>query len=316
MHRWTLLLLFFVFACQSSYSSRFQNEEGGYPEPSRLLTNSQGENKQFAAVGRLHGAMSCTAVLWSPSAQSSGLAMVLTNGHCVQSFADRATSYETWLLRPAPADWTVTFNIFADTQTAQKSYRIKSILYSTMNALDLAILQLDVSLTQLKEQGLQPIPHAAKSPIAGSDIRVLGLPEQGFAPREQFLREARCAEETRVSVVEWYWHWFDLHRNSCADIGEGSSGSAVLNAEGQIYALLNTTSQGGISESCNRGSPCELHTSGAFTLANKNYAANVVDLPACFDENGSFQFKADCPLPSPVCHRASDDSCSKIPRPE
>ena len=66
MHRLSLLLLMALCACQSSYNSKFQNEEGGFPEPSVLLKNAHGASQSVAGVGRLQGEMTCTAFLWKP----------------------------------------------------------------------------------------------------------------------------------------------------------------------------------------------------------------------------------------------------------
>jgi hypothetical protein len=159
-------------------------------------------------------------------------------------------------------------------------------------------LELNASWGELERKGLGPLPQARKSTEAGRAIRTVGAPQGSFPIHEQFLREAHCVEETRTSIVEWYWTWFDMHRNSCADVREGSSGSPVLNDQGQVYAVLNTTSATGTSDSCYLGNPCELQEPGAFMVANKNYAINVVDLQGCFKDQ-ALTFGDDCPLPSP-----------------
>jgi hypothetical protein len=299
MHRLSSLLFLALCACQSSYNSKFQNEEGGFPEPSVLLKNAHGASQSVAGVGRFQGAMTCTAFLWKPDgALPESKALALTNGHCVMPYASRSSSYEVWVKQPASAGWDIKFNYFVDTPAAQKSIAVSSIVYSTMKALDLAVLELNASWSELEREGLLPLPKAAKPAEPSSTIRTVGIPQGSFPLSEQFLREARCAEEKTVSVVEWYWTWFDAHRNSCADIREGSSGSPVLNADGAVYAILNTTSAGGISDSCYLGNPCELQRPGAVMVANKNYASDIVSLQECFP-NQSLTFGEDCPLPPP-----------------
>jgi hypothetical protein len=167
-----------------------------------------------------------------------------------------------------------------------------------MKAVDLAIVELQASWAELEAVGLKPLPQAAKTAPAGLPIRTVGAPLGPFPSEEQFLREALCVEETRAAIVEWYWTWFDTHRNSCADIHEGSSGSPVMNTQNEVYAVLNTTSATGISDSCYLGNPCEMQRPGAFMVANKNYAIDIVGLQECF-ENQSLVFRADCPLPGP-----------------
>ncbi|WP_141735475.1 S1 family peptidase [Oligoflexus tunisiensis] len=299
MHRCTLLIVIALFACQTSYSSKFQNEEGGFPEPSVLLKNAQGTHQALASVGRLEAAMSCTAFLWKPAdAKAEASALVVTNGHCVMPYSDRATTYEVWTGRPAPADWKLILNYFVDTPDARRTIGIQSIVYASMKSVDLALLELKISWAELEKLGLKPLPIATRAPRSGSPIRTVGVPLGDFPQEEQFLREAHCVEETRVSLVEWYWTWFDTHRNSCADIREGSSGSPVLDAQGAVYAVINTTSATGISDSCYLGNPCELQRPGAFMVANKNYAIPVLDLQDCFHQ-GTVTFGSACPLPSP-----------------
>lgn len=299
MHLFFIMMIFVLLACQSSSSSKFQNKERGFPEPSFLLKNAHGAGQSLNSVGRLHAAMSCTAFLWKPAGASpESKALALTNGHCVMPYSDRATTYDAWVNRPVESGWSLILNYFVDTPEAHRTITIQSIIYASMKATDLAILELNASWAELERDGLKPLPQAQASAVADSSIRVVGAP-QGRIPRaEQFLREARCVEETRASVVEWFWTWFDAHRNSCADIHQGSSGSPVLNAQGEVYAVLNTTSAGAISESCYLGNPCEMQETGAFLVANKNYALNVVDLPKCF-QNQTLSFGPDCPLPSP-----------------
>lgn len=299
MHRLSLLLLMALCACQSSYNSKFQNEEGGFPEPSVLLKNAHGAAQAVAGVGRFQGEMTCSAFLWKPDgALPESKAWALTNGHCVMPYSDRSSSYDVWVKRPASAGWNIKFHYFVDTPAAQKSVAVASIIYASMKASDLAVLELNATWSELEREGLLPLPQASKAAEPGHAIRTVGIPQGSFPVAEQFLREARCIEEKTVSVVEWYWTWFDAHRNSCADIREGSSGSPVLNAEGQVYAVLNTTSATGISDSCYLGNPCELERPGAVMVANKNYAAAIVSLQGCFP-NQTLTFGSDCPLPPP-----------------
>lgn len=296
MHRWSIGAIVLLFACQSSYSSKFQNEEGGFPQPSRLLKNAQGENQSYAAIGRLQAAMSCTASLWKPSPDPAAPVLAITNGHCVMPYTDRSSSFDVWVDRPAPESWTLSLNYFVDTVSARKVFGIKKIVYATMKATDLALVELKTTWTELSAAGIEPLPQATEETPAGKNIRVLGIPLGGA---DSFLREAECVEETRVSLIEWYWSWYDTHRNSCSDIREGSSGSPVLSELGEVYAVINTTSTGGISESCYLGNPCEIQERGATLIARKNYAMSVVGMNRCF-ASGSLQFGSSCPLPSPV----------------
>ncbi|HYX37464.1 MAG TPA: serine protease [Oligoflexus sp.] len=299
MHRFSLLVVTVLFACQTSYNSKFQNEEGGFPEPSVLLKNAHGAHQPLASIGRLQGAMNCTAFLWKPAgASSSTSATALTNAHCVMPYTDRASSYEVWVNRAAPSSWNLVLNYFVDTPAARKTVQVQSIVYASMKAVDLAVVELNVSWAELEREGFQALPQASAPVRAGSAIQTVGIPEGNFPSEEQFLRAAHCVEETRVSVVEWFWTWFDTHRNGCADIQEGSSGSPVLNAQGEVYAVINTTSGTGISESCYLGNPCAMQRPGAFMVANKNYAIDIVGLDRCFAEK-TLQFGSKCALPPP-----------------
>jgi hypothetical protein len=72
----------------------------------------------------------------------------------------------------------------------------------------------------------------------------------------------------------------------------------VLNAQNEVFAVLNTTSATGISDSCYLGNPCEMQRPGTVMVANKNYAMDIVGLQECFDDQ-TLAFGSDCPLPGP-----------------
>ncbi len=264
-------------------------------ESSVVLRNSQGINDRYSGIARISARSQCTGWLWQPT-QATDKAWVVTSGHCVQFYQKRSTSYDVLVEQPA-GNWSVTFKYFVDTQDDQVTIPISKIVYSTMKEVDLAILEIDSTYEELETQGISPLVLADSPPVVGEEVSVVGVPSGGVASHEAYLRRADCQQEGRFNVAEWHWFWSNTHRNSCLDISSGSSGSPMFNAAGQVFAVLNTTSHGAISQNCYLGNPCEVNSNEAAPAFGKNYGSEFIGVDVCF-ENGIASFSETCPLPT------------------
>ncbi len=262
---------------------------------SELVTNAHGENQWLASVGQLvTGSSVCTAALIRTHEDAWARAFVFTAGHCVLDPFDPHTVDQ--VRQDFGIAATVTFNDFVDTQDATVAIPVRRVAYATMRGTDLAVLELDASVGEMTSLGLAPLDLASRPPDPGERIAVVGIP-QGM--EGEYLRRARCDGAASTTVVEWFWHWFDVHPNDCPDIRPGSSGSPVLTSRGEVFGLVNTTTRGAIGSSCWIGEPCEISETGASRVTNTNYAVPVDELAGCFDAAGAFDLaEPTCSLPA------------------
>ncbi len=206
--------------------------------PSRVLTNQNAHSDHWKSIGRIRSddGSSCTATLIDTRADDSTSATpayVLTSGHCLYR-KDNGV-----IITDLPVTGTITFNYFADTVEHQQPYPLKRINWSSMQGVDLAIVELHASLDSLIAAGIEPLHIAQKTPAAGADILVVGAP-LGF--ESPYLRMAACTLQQSDEFIEQPWVWRHTVKNQCQDLKQGSSGSPVLTREtNQIVAVLNTT---------------------------------------------------------------------------
>lgn len=271
-----------------------------------LVQNGEGQNAAWSGIGRLNASSTCTASFIVTSTDESAPAYALSNGHCIEWQANGVVTLPEY-------GGELVFNYFVDTQETQISVPIKSVPYSTMQGFDVAFIELDATIGELKAQGLVPLAIAdTPLPVADGEVFVIGAPSSGLPQEETFLRLEHCRLAGQVNLIEFNWHFDDTYRNSCQDIFGGSSGSPLFSAEDNtIAAVINTTVEG--ISACYLGVPCELSADGARPNPGNSYAIPVHGLANCFNESGEFALTDDCPLP-PV-EQLTFDSLSPLGQP-
>ncbi|MGK3992144.1 trypsin-like serine peptidase [Sorangium sp. So ce1024] len=267
------------------------------PEASELLRGLDEASAPLRAVGRLRGGLgsgACTAFLIDPSGRPDAPAHVLTNAHCTHEWAVEAAANAVYVDTAANPELQMIFNYFSDTEGAQVVVPAKTIRYATMKGTDLAVVELDATVGALAERGVVALELAPSAPPPGARVSVVGAPQLDV----EFLRRARCSEEGTFDVVELRWHWFDAHRNRCADIANGSSGSPVLDDAQRVYAVVNTTTLGSPPDGdCYLGRPCEIDAPPGVSAEGASYAVDVTGVGACFADDGRFALDREgCPL--------------------
>jgi hypothetical protein len=194
----------------------------------------------------------------------------------------------------------VAFNRFVDTDDIEVD--VAAVRWATMRGVDLAVLELDTTLGELREQDV--VAYALRPPpLESTGIRVVGVPVTGVDPEEYYLRASDCAAGATTRLLEFAWLWDAAQSNDCEAIVGGHSGSPVFDPDGNVVGIVNTTtvaaSPGG---ECYLGHPCELTAGGARMLADTTYAIPVDGVAACFTAAGEFD-PALCDLeaaPPPV----------------
>ncbi|SDX33306.1 Trypsin-like peptidase domain-containing protein [Pseudomonas syringae] len=205
--------------------------------PSKVLLNADGSRDHWNGIGRIKskGGSSCTASLIDTrSADSSpdAPAYVLTSGHCI-------SRQNGVIITDREAEGSVQFNFFTD--STARSYPLKRVNWSSMQGVDLAVVELQTTLKSLIDDGIQPLKLASEMPEQDREILWVGAP---LNKDTGHLRMAACVHQTSEVIMEQPWVWRHTVRNQCKDVDTGASGSPLLARDNnEIYAVLNLTNQ-------------------------------------------------------------------------
>lgn len=253
--------------------------------PSRILENHDGRFSHWSGIGRIaaKNGLHCTATLIdtrSPSSPADAPAYLLTSGHCVERkngliVTDRAVK------------GTIQFNFFTDTKA--QTFALKRIVWSSMQGVDLALVELVEPLNSLIDAGIAPVRIAENAPAAGHDILQVGAP---LALGTGHLRLAACTLEDSGAILERPWFWRHTVKNQCRDAKKGGSGSPMLTRENnEVFAVLGTTTQ-----DSSPIPPVELPQGFPQLSADSNYGNPVSFLRRCFVDGTLSQDPEQCPL--------------------
>ncbi|MFJ3333902.1 serine protease [Streptomyces sp. NPDC086766] len=228
------------------------------------------------------------SVIRFPGSADSDPALVLTNGHCLE------TGF------PAPGEVVVdqassrSFGLLNSAGTRIGTLRASKVAYSTMTDTDVTIYQLTRSYAQIKSSyGINALTMSDTHPVAGSAIKVVS----GY-----WKRIYSCNVDGfvyRLKEGDWTWKDSVRYTSACNTIG-GTSGSPVVDvATGKVVAVNNTGNEDG--ESCTVNNPCEVDENGNVTVRQGiNYAEETYQIAACFGAGNKLNLSAsDCTLPKP-----------------
>ncbi|MEU7028045.1 serine protease [Streptomyces sp. NPDC046275] len=228
------------------------------------------------------------SVVRTPSSLPSDPALVLSNGHCLE------TGF------PAPGQVVKdqrssrTFSLLNSAGSKVGTLRAAKIAYATMTDTDVSVYQLTQTYDQIRSQyGINALTLNDAHPTQGSTIKVVS----GY-----WKRIYSCGIDGFVyRLKEGGWTWKDSVRytSACNTIG-GTSGSPVIDtATGKVVAVNNTGNESG--ESCTLNNPCEVDENGTVTVRQGiNYAQQTYTLVPCIGPGNVFDLnRAGCVLPKP-----------------
>ncbi|MER5290931.1 serine protease [Streptomyces pharetrae] len=228
------------------------------------------------------------SVVRMPDSADDDPALVLTNGHCLESgfpepgevIVDRASTRSFGLLNSAG--------------TRVATLRASKIAYATMTDTDAAVYQLTRTYGQIRSAyGINALTLNDSHPVAGTAISVVS----GY-----WKRIYNCSIDGfvyRMREGDWTWKDSVRYTSACNTIG-GTSGSPVVDqATGRVVAVNNTGNESG--ERCTVNNPCEVDANGNVTVRQGiNYAQQTYQFAACFGLDSKLDLYASgCTLPKP-----------------
>lgn len=228
------------------------------------------------------------SVVRAPSSQPGDPALVLSNGHCLE------TGF------PAPGEVvlgkasTRSFTLLNAAGSGVGTLRASKIAYGTMTDTDVSLYQLTRTYAQIESSyGIKALELDAARPTQGTAVTVAS----GY-----WKRTYSCAVDGfAYRLKEGAWTWKDSVRytSACQTIG-GTSGSPVINdATGKVVAVNNTGNEDG--QRCTDNNPCEVDENGTVTVRKGiNYAQQTYGIVPCIGTGSQIDLnRAGCALPKP-----------------
>lgn len=228
------------------------------------------------------------SVVRTPTALPTDPALVLSNGHCLETGFPAAGQV---IVNRAS---TRSFTLLNAAGTGVGTLRASKIAYGTMTDTDISLYQLTRTYAQIESSyGIKALELSATHPVQGTAITVAS----GY-----WKRTYSCAVDGFVyRLKEGAWTWKDSVRytSACQTIG-GTSGSPVIdNATGKVVAVNNTGNEDG--EQCTENNPCEVDANGTVTVRQGiNYAQETYGIVPCVGPASVIDLtRSGCTLPRP-----------------
>ncbi|MGP3984258.1 S1 family peptidase [Streptomyces sp. KR80] len=228
------------------------------------------------------------SVVRTPDSKDSDPALVMSNGHCLESGMPGAG--EVVVDKPSSR----TFSLLNSTGNKVATLRATKISYATMTDTDVSLYELDTTYAQIKSSyGIGALELSPDHPVKGTAIKVVS----GYWKRIYSCNIDGFAYRLREG--EWTWKDSVRYTPSCNTIG-GTSGSPVLDTEtGKVVAVNNTGNEDG--EKCTVNNPCEVDENGTVTVRKGiNYAQQTYGLTKCVGIGNKIDLeRPGCTLPKP-----------------
>ncbi|MFF7250153.1 serine protease [Embleya sp. NPDC008237] len=228
------------------------------------------------------------SVIRMPGSRPDDPALVLSNGHCLETGFPGAGEVITD--RPSSR----TFSMLGASGSRVATLRADKVAYATMTDTDISIYQLTRTYAQIQRSyGISALTLNDRHPVAGSAIKVVS----GY-----WKRIYSCNVDGfvyRLKEADWTWKDSVRYTSSCNTIG-GTSGSPVIDTTtGKVVAVNNTGNEDGAT--CTENNPCEVDENGNVTIRQGiNYAQETYIIVPCIGIGNKVDLSLPgCTLPKP-----------------
>ncbi|MEV0258832.1 serine protease [Streptomyces sp. NPDC050732] len=229
------------------------------------------------------------SVVRTPKSKASDPALVLTNGHCLETGFPAAG--EVVVDRPS----TRTFKLLDAEANDVAMLKASKIAYATMTDTDITLYRLTSSYRDItRKYGIKPLELEDDHPVKGRAITVVS----GY-----WKKTYSCNIDGfvyRMKEGEWTWKDSVRYTPACQTIG-GTSGSPVIDHRtGKVTAVNNTGNEDG--ERCTVNNPCEIDRKGNVTVRQGiNYAQQTYGIVPCVGKGSKIDLgRKGCKLPRPA----------------
>ncbi|MFV0128082.1 serine protease [Streptomyces sp. HMX112] len=228
------------------------------------------------------------SVVRVPDSQPDDPALVLSNGHCLESGM------------PGPGAVVVdkpssrTFSLLNSAGGKVATLRAAKISYATMTDTDVSLYELTSTYAQIQSRyNIKALELNTARPAQGSAIKVVS----GY-----WKRIYSCAVDGFAHrLKEANWTFKDSVRYTAAcDIIGGTSGSPVVDSTtGKVVAVNNTRNEAG--QRCTMNNPCEVDQSGNVTVRSGiGYGQQTYTIVPCVGIDNKIDLgRPGCVLPKP-----------------
>ncbi|WP_328972114.1 S1 family peptidase [Streptomyces sp. NBC_00239] len=228
------------------------------------------------------------SVVRAPGSQPSDPALVLSNGHCLETGFPAAGE----VIKDQASNRS--FSLLNASGSRVATLRASKISYATMTDTDVSIYQLTKTYAQIQSQyGISALTLNDAHPVQGTAIKVVS----GYWKRTYSCNIDGFAY--RLLEGEWTWKDSVRYTSSCNTIG-GTSGSPVIDtATGKVVAVNNTGNEDG--GRCTDNNPCEVDQNGAVTVRpGINYGQETYTIVPCIAPGNKIDLnRPGCNLPKP-----------------